>query len=328
MRQKFTGYQKDEESGLDFAEARMYENRHGRFTAIDPLLASGKSANPQSFNRYVYVLNNPLIYTDPSGLQAGNYTGGSVYYTVLGDGRWAFSNRSGVSATSGIDYEKRYTGGPVRITGIDGYQYTVTSRGWRQHFLDIVAAERSLPPKKDVPNNQAPINNALLKDLGMRAPATHKYLFLLMAAGATGGLGAAPAVGMGGLVFGGTVVGEAMLAEQGIRHNAEAERDAAMMGSIESDRKFAVEQAWKQEAEMIRQTGRGTYPWTQSQINEILTNGRLEGFEGHHINSVNGHPELARDPNNIEFKTRQEHFEVHERNWRTITEGPLIRRPR
>jgi RHS repeat-associated protein len=70
IRQKFTGYQKDTETQLDFAEARMYENRHGRFTAVDPLLASGKSANPQTFNRYVYVMNNPLVLTDPSGLQA------------------------------------------------------------------------------------------------------------------------------------------------------------------------------------------------------------------------------------------------------------------
>lgn len=49
IKQKFTGYLKDNETGLDFAEARMYENRHGRFTAVDPLLASGKSANPQTF---------------------------------------------------------------------------------------------------------------------------------------------------------------------------------------------------------------------------------------------------------------------------------------
>ncbi|MBK7706072.1 MAG: RHS repeat-associated core domain-containing protein [Acidobacteria bacterium] len=69
LRQKFTGYQKDDETGLDFAEARMYENRHGRFTAVDPLLASGKNANPQTFNRYTYVLNSPLVNTDPTGLQ-------------------------------------------------------------------------------------------------------------------------------------------------------------------------------------------------------------------------------------------------------------------
>ena len=55
VRQKFTGYQEDSETNLDFAEARMYENRHARFTAVDPLLASGKNLNPQTFNRYVYV---------------------------------------------------------------------------------------------------------------------------------------------------------------------------------------------------------------------------------------------------------------------------------
>lgn len=72
IRQKFTGYQKDEETQLDFAEARMYFNSHGRFTAVDPLLASGKSSNPQTFNRYVYVLGNPLRYTDPTGLQVAS----------------------------------------------------------------------------------------------------------------------------------------------------------------------------------------------------------------------------------------------------------------
>ncbi|MBK7706052.1 MAG: hypothetical protein IPN69_23340 [Acidobacteria bacterium] len=67
VRQKFTGYQKDTETGLDFAEARMYENRHGRFTAVDPLLASGKSANPQTFNRFVYCTNRPLVCVDSDG---------------------------------------------------------------------------------------------------------------------------------------------------------------------------------------------------------------------------------------------------------------------
>jgi RHS repeat-associated protein len=73
VRQRFTGYQKDIETGLDFAEARYYNNQHGRFTAVDPLLASGKSADPQTFNRYVYVMNSPMILTDPDGLQAGKW---------------------------------------------------------------------------------------------------------------------------------------------------------------------------------------------------------------------------------------------------------------
>jgi len=54
---------------LDFAQARMYGKFHGRFTSPDPLLASAKAAVPQSFNRYVYVLNSPLKLTDPNGLK-------------------------------------------------------------------------------------------------------------------------------------------------------------------------------------------------------------------------------------------------------------------
>ena len=68
VHQKFTGYQRDTETGLDFAEARYYNQSHGRFTAVDPLLASGKSADPQTFNRYAYALNSPTNLTDPSGL--------------------------------------------------------------------------------------------------------------------------------------------------------------------------------------------------------------------------------------------------------------------
>lgn len=48
----------------------MYENRYGRFTAVDPLLASGKLVNSQSFNRYSYLLNSPYKFTDPLGLLA------------------------------------------------------------------------------------------------------------------------------------------------------------------------------------------------------------------------------------------------------------------
>jgi RHS repeat-associated protein len=86
VRQKFTGYQKDKETALDFAEARMYENRHARFTAVDPLLASGKSANPQTFNRYVYVLNSPLANVDPDGKQVAKVPGGKWYQPTHPDG--------------------------------------------------------------------------------------------------------------------------------------------------------------------------------------------------------------------------------------------------
>jgi RHS repeat-associated protein len=67
---QFTGKPRDYESGLnlDFFGARYYGGAQGRFTSPDPLLSSGRPWNPQSWNRYAYVLNNPLRYTDPLGL--------------------------------------------------------------------------------------------------------------------------------------------------------------------------------------------------------------------------------------------------------------------
>jgi RHS repeat-associated protein len=98
VRQKFTGYQKDAETQLDFAEARMYNNSHGRFTAVDPLLASGNSSNPQTFNRYVYVGNNPVVITDPTGLfgdyytRSGTYIGSDTDPKKKGDGKVYFGD--------------------------------------------------------------------------------------------------------------------------------------------------------------------------------------------------------------------------------------------
>ncbi|HSW57842.1 MAG TPA: RHS repeat-associated core domain-containing protein, partial [Dehalococcoidales bacterium] len=45
--------------------ARYYDPQIGRFISADTIVQS--PANPQSFNRYSYCLNNPLKYTDPSG---------------------------------------------------------------------------------------------------------------------------------------------------------------------------------------------------------------------------------------------------------------------
>jgi RHS repeat-associated protein len=67
--QKFTGYQRDAEdgtaSGTDYAMARKYAYSQGRFMSADPL--AGDVSNPQSLNRYSYVLNNPLSLNDPTG---------------------------------------------------------------------------------------------------------------------------------------------------------------------------------------------------------------------------------------------------------------------
>ncbi|MCC6826066.1 MAG: hypothetical protein IT172_10020 [Acidobacteria bacterium] len=68
VRKQFTGYERDNETGLDYAQARYYNNQHGRFTSVDPLAASASIKNPQTFNRYTYALNSPYKFTDPLGL--------------------------------------------------------------------------------------------------------------------------------------------------------------------------------------------------------------------------------------------------------------------
>lgn len=63
-----TQKERDNETGLDYFVARYYASTQGRFTSVDPLIASARTTNPQTFNRYAYTLNNPLRYVDPTGL--------------------------------------------------------------------------------------------------------------------------------------------------------------------------------------------------------------------------------------------------------------------
>jgi len=64
---KFTGHERDKETGLDYMLARYYSSSLGRFMAVDPSGESVELGNPQSWNRYVYASNNPLRFVDPDG---------------------------------------------------------------------------------------------------------------------------------------------------------------------------------------------------------------------------------------------------------------------
>ncbi len=67
-RHLFTAKERDDESGLDYFGARYFGSSLGRFNSPDPLLNSGRPWLPQSWNRYAYTLNNPLRFTDPTGM--------------------------------------------------------------------------------------------------------------------------------------------------------------------------------------------------------------------------------------------------------------------
>jgi len=84
MNPQFTGKERDQETGLDYFGARYYSAAQGRWSSPDEFKGGfddldGKPAfspgplpyadisDPQTLNKYIYVRNNPLRYTDPNG---------------------------------------------------------------------------------------------------------------------------------------------------------------------------------------------------------------------------------------------------------------------
>ncbi len=70
---QYTGKEFEEETGLYYYGARYYHSGLGRFMSVDP--APADPTDPQSWNRYAYVLNNPYKYIDPDGQIAVNVSG-------------------------------------------------------------------------------------------------------------------------------------------------------------------------------------------------------------------------------------------------------------
>lgn len=89
----YTGEYHDDESALIYLRARYYAPGVGRFPQLDPW--EGDPERPQSLNRYVYVENNAVNWTDPSGLCTTCQQGSVV--TIGGTGGLGLAARAGPS---------------------------------------------------------------------------------------------------------------------------------------------------------------------------------------------------------------------------------------
>ncbi|MGJ8690951.1 MAG: RHS repeat domain-containing protein [Thalassotalea sp.] len=69
----FTGHEMLDDSGLIHMNGRVYDPTVGRFLSADILIQA--PTNTQSYNRYSYVFNNPLSFTDPSGYEGCTING-------------------------------------------------------------------------------------------------------------------------------------------------------------------------------------------------------------------------------------------------------------
>ena len=148
VRQGFTGYINDDETGLDYAQARMYANQLGRFTGADP--GPFDPLNPQVMNRYSYTINNPLKYMDPDGRKI-RLTGSAA---EIEEARNYLQNTSGFK----LEVDKK---GNVKVVG------TIASKTASKDFASEL--KTILDDKKTATFNVVSEVEALLVDDGNAA---------------------------------------------------------------------------------------------------------------------------------------------------------------
>ena len=110
VKQKFTGYERDNETGLDYAQSRYYSAIQGRFTSPDDFLNDTHVAEPQSWNLYAYVGNNPLRHVDPDG-RIKRDENGNVIFEKTDSGTATFADKRDI-----LDAKGNPTGKTVTIS--------------------------------------------------------------------------------------------------------------------------------------------------------------------------------------------------------------------
>jgi len=181
VRQQFTAYERDFETGLDYAKARYYSSVQGRFTSVDPLAASATAQDPASWNRYAYTANNPIGFVDPTGqaatddYYASNDGTISVYETPDTFDRFYVENSNVAGSFDLVAQLNRNAAGlvefPASGTGFDRYGGVDAGGvsggetvGAGDHFLQPVVAA-ALFGVVNVINDQHPQWNISLGDM-------------------------------------------------------------------------------------------------------------------------------------------------------------------
>ncbi|ANM29537.1 hypothetical protein ABI59_07995 [Acidobacteria bacterium Mor1] len=75
---RFTGHERDISSGMDYMLARFGSGGLGRFLAVDPAVESALPQVPQTWHRYSYTFNNPVLLVDPDGEIVATASGAAV----------------------------------------------------------------------------------------------------------------------------------------------------------------------------------------------------------------------------------------------------------
>jgi len=173
--EKFTAKERDAESGLDYFGARYYGSALGRFSGPDAPLLDQSAEDPQSWNLYSYVRNNPLSNVDPTGqdcvytgdfistgtvgIQRGNCTqaGGTYYEGTIDTSSLTFNPDSGQLS---FNYTNGDTIGSATIGNVHG------------------------PSNSD---DISPFGAAVIRSLGARTDASYQLIGVFAAGSVVGG---------------------------------------------------------------------------------------------------------------------------------------------
>ena len=119
--QRFTGKERDSETGLDYFLARHYYSAQGRFTSADAKIIPSRLADPQSVNRYTSTRNNPLTLIDPDGrdwvsafIASNRYNPLQLLYGhAVSDITTGIRQHDGLAIASGVAETVRNTAGVI-----------------------------------------------------------------------------------------------------------------------------------------------------------------------------------------------------------------------
>ena len=173
---KFTGTERDEETGLDFFGARYLSGAESRFTGADGYFSSMHLFFPQSLNRYVYVGNNPLSFVDPNGHDCAFVYNGNIERVDT------VSNPEECSDSGGY-----WVYGPVNQVEVSDGTYRF---GWfasdEQGNFAVRTYDSYIGPG-ELSDQMSPLGASVVPDLGRRSDASNAFIGIFAGAPVIGG---------------------------------------------------------------------------------------------------------------------------------------------